>query len=369
MTPRNRRLGVAACLLTLSCAGEPTPTGARGTIDDERNRDLPPPSRTLVDDRTQQRHTPATPPPHEAPKLERVASDRYRIPTPKPVESITATPAGVAFVMWGVLWHARLDTQVLEKVEEGTDLHAVESDDESLYWLGRFGNGRYDYDSGEKQQMRTFAGLGMQASLAIGRFPYGLASDGSVWKIGKRLSQINPPMEHWRVDTTILVGGDVLMVRALDVEDVEDARDIEDALYRIQLNEKGRRKHREAEAFMMDDARFGRDALDDEGRLVFERNGSVFVLGPRSKKPERLFDDEQGAMPCWCGGDVCVLGDSPVELRRHDGMDAEHEVIATSEVPAYRLRCSDAHLAWLSGQGANTVVNVLSLADARRDVP
>ncbi len=295
---------------------------------------------------------------HVPPKLERVAPGQYRISTPRSVVSTTATPLGVAFVTRGVLWHARLDTKAVEKIENAVDLHALASDDESLYWLGRFGNGRYEYESGKKGWLPSFAGRGMQEGLTVGRFLYGLTSEGAVWKLGNHVSQVNPRMPSWRIDSTILAGSDVVMVRALDVEGAEG---IENIVYRIRVNEKGRRMYRDGERFRMDGAGITRDGVDEDGRLVFAVDGAVYVLGSRSKTPERLFDVEEDASPCWCGKDICVLVDDPLEVRRHRRTTAGYEVIATVRAPAYRLRCNDKHVTWFSGRDADAAVNVIAL--------
>ncbi len=287
-----------------------------------------------------------------APTLER-DGDRYRVISPAPIEEVIATPHGVAFLKWGELWNVTLETETVEKIAFATDLHALASDERTLYWLGRFGNGRYSYRTGEQGELRTFAGLGRQNGLVVGDAPYGLAENGAVWRIGKRHNhRVNAPRENWQSGARILAGDEVVMFPVFD--------NVEVAYYYWRVVGK------KGERLEIDMPCVECVAVDAQGRLLFVREGEVKILGPRSKTPKTLFETSDTSALCWCGRDICTASEEAGELRHHKRTRSDYTVVATDIGPAALLSCNKKYVTWRGIADDQPTVHVVPLGPGRK---
>lgn len=289
----------------------------------------------------------------DPPKLDR-SGDRYRVISPAPIEEVVVTPHGVALLKWGELWNVRVETDTVEKIAFATDLHAPASDERALYWLGRFGNGRYNYRTRKKGHLRTFAGLGRQNGLVIGDAPYGLAENGAVWRIGKRDNhRVNAPRKNWRSGVEVLAGDEVVVLSVFD--DTELAR-----YYWRVVRGKGERLEIGLPCVKCID-------LDAQGRLLFVHEGEVKLLGPRSKTPKTLFETSDTSALCWCGHDMCTASEVAGELRHHKRTRSDYTVVATDIGPAARLSCNRKFVTWRGHSDELPTVHVVPLRSHGRN--
>ncbi len=260
---------------------------------------------------------------------------------------MTATPRGAALIKWGQLWNVALDPDTVEKIAEATDLHGLASDGDTLYWLGRFGNGRYTYRTGEHGDLNRYAALGQQHGLAVGDAPYGIAENGAVWRIGKRHnSRVVAPRKNWLSGPMIFAGEEIVVFPLFDNVEVASY------MWRARGRGKGERLEIAPPCVRCAD-------LDAQGRLLFVHDGEVRILGPRSKTPKFLFETPDTTALCWCGSDICTASEDADELRHHRGVRPDHDVIATDIGPATRLSCNKDYVAWRTLTGDLPVVHVV----------
>ncbi len=267
---------------------------------------------------------------------------------------MTATPHGVAFVKWGALWNVSLETGTVEQIEKATDIHGVASNDRALYWLGRFANGQYAYRTGEKTELRSYAGLGRQHGLEVGDAPYGIAENGAVWRIGKRHnSRVSAPQKNWRTGYRLLAGDEIIMFPLYDVGYDEVTR----YLWRVRGRSKGEKLDIKVPCNYCKD-------LDMQGRLLYVEQGEVRLLGPRSETPRTLFETSDTSVLCWCGRDICTFSGEAGELRRHDRLEPDYTVVATEVGRPRSVSCNQKFVAWSTRSGEEHAVHVVALASA-----